>query len=785
MKTKKKVPLWPVFVVGVLGLAAALWLVFRPAGDAARRIAGFWSSEGVRKPNVILFTLDTTRADHLACYGYPNVRTPNLDALARRGVLFEHAASASPLTLPSHSTIMTGMYPTHHGVRVNGNTALGDEQTTLAEVFAGQGYETGAFIAAFVLDGRWGLKQGFAHYDDRFDLKKYKHIDLGAVQRPGNEIMDAALTWLDEKKGRPFFTWIHLYDPHMPYAPPEPYRTEYGARGPIGLYDGEIAFMDEQIGRCVAWLDKNGLDKSTVILLVGDHGEGLGSHGEGSHGYYIYDYATHVPLIISSPFAAIQGKRVASQVRTVDVFPTLLDMAGLSDPVKPEGKSLAPLLFHPEEESGEPAYSESMSPNLQFGWGALHSLRTLRYKYIDAPRPELYDVSTDPEESVNLLPQSQDIARKMKADLDRLMAESSVGAPAPQAANLDKETMERLTALGYVGGPVSSKKASAPGETLPDPKDKLLVFNAVTRAGELFVNNQYKEAAEGLEAALKNEPIIPQAMLVLATCYDELGRREEAKATLDALLKAEPESVQGLIVLANILLEEKKDDDVLALCKQALAVDERNNSALSLIGQVYMGRLQYAEALPYIERAVDVQPKVARDRLNLAACLVGLDQYERAETLLKGVISESPKFPLAHYNLGLLYEEQGKLDEARDEYTQEVTNYPAEFKAHFNRGKLLFKLGDRAGSLAEMRQVVKLAPKLAEGRLMLARGLLYEAVSLDEVQSEVQAGLSLAETNELKALGYYLLADVYNRRHDPQKVAEALKNAEYYKSRKE
>jgi tetratricopeptide (TPR) repeat protein len=373
----------------------------------------------------------------------------------------------------------------------------------------------------------------------------------------------------------------------------------------------------------------------------------------------------------------------------------------------------------------------------------------------------------------------------MKTELDRLMTETGRGAPTPQAANLDKETMERLTALGYVGAPVSSRKAAAAEAALPDPKDKLPVFVAVTRAGEMFLQSQYADAASLLESALKNEAVIPQAMLVLSTCYVELGRKDDAKATLDVLLKADPESVQGLIILANILIEERKNEDVIVLCKRALSVDERNSSACSLIGQIYMGELKYADALPYFEKAVDIQPKVARDRVTLAACLVGLKQYDRAEKLLKDVIQESPKFPLAHYNLGLLYEEQGKIGEARAEYALEVANYPAEFKSRFNLGKVLFKLGDKAGSLEQMREVVKIAPKLAEGHLLLARSLLYEPVPLDEVQAEVEKGLALAETNELKALGYYLMADVFNRKHEPQKVTEALKKAASYKAKEE
>lgn len=769
-----------------LAAAAGVFLFFQllPRRPASR-VQSLWASWGVEKPNVILITLDTTRADYLGCYGNPNVRTPNLDALARRGVLFEQAATASPLTLPAHCTILTGMYPTYHGVRVNGNTALSEEQTTLAEVFSGQGYQCGAFVAAFVVDGRWGLKQGFDHYDDRFDLKKYKHIDLGAIQRPANEVVDAALDWLDARKAGPFFSWIHLYDPHTPYEPPEPYRSEYGGRGLAGLYAGEVAFMDEQIGRVAAWLERNGLDKSTVLVLVGDHGEGLGSHGEGTHGYYIYDYAVHVPLIVVPPFPDIQGKRVGSQVRTADVFLTILDLAKVESAEKTQGRSLVPLMFRPGAGGEAPAYAESMAPNIQFGWSPLQVLRTTRYKYIDAPRAELYDISADPSELTNLLPQLPDVARRMKTELERLIEETSRGAPTPQAANLDKETVERLAALGYVGTPVAAKKASAAGGTLADPKDKFTVFQKVTAAGEMVLEDRYTEAAELLKSALGDEPAIPQALLILSTCYVEMGRKDEAKATLDILLKDDPENVQALISLANILLEERKNEDVIALCKRALSVDERNTQALLLIGETYMGTLDFAQALPYVEKAVEIQPKIDRSRFNLAACLLGLKQHDRAEPVLLEVIRESPKWPLAHFNLGLLYEEQGKLEEARSAYAREVENYPGEFKARFNLGKLMFKLGDRAGSLEQMREIVRITPKLAEGHLFLARGLLFDGAPLVEVKALIERGLSFAETAELKALGYFLLADVYNRSHETDKMKEALRLANSYKAQKE
>src|SRR4030043_1538503 len=377
---------WMLVIAGLLVVCALSWIFLRPGRGPAKRIEGLWAKRGVAKPNVILFTLDTARADHIASYGYPDVKTPNLDALAGRGVLFEQAATSSPLTLPAHCSIMTGMYPTYHGVQVNGNTALSEEPTTIAEVLSARGYRCGAFIGAFVLDGRWGLEQGFQQYDDQFDLQKYRHIDLGAVQIPGNEVMDRALVWLDGEKASPFFAWIHLYDPHAPYEPPAPYFSEYSRRGLVGQYAGEIAFMDAQIGRCVAWLEKNGLSKNTILVLIGDHGEGLGSHGEESQGNFIYDYAAHVPFIITTTLQGLRGVRVPSQVRGVDVFPTILGLVGAEHQAAVHGRSLIPLMFKPKTRDEAPAYGESMAPNIQFGWSPLQFLRTAQYKYLDAPQ---------------------------------------------------------------------------------------------------------------------------------------------------------------------------------------------------------------------------------------------------------------------------------------------------------------------------------------------------------------------------------------------------------------
>ncbi len=770
-------------LAAALAVSAILgFLVLRP-GSPRRQVGRLWSGLGVEKPNLLLVTLDTTRADHIAAYGYGGVRTPNLDGLAARGVVFDQCATTTPFTLPAHSSIMTGMNPTYHGVRINGDVALSDAQTTLAEVLTGRGYSSGAFIGAFVLDGRWGLKQGFSHYDDYFDLAKYKRIDLGYVQRPGNVVTDAALAWLDGQKDKPFFAWVHLYDPHTPYDPPEPFLSEYKDRGPVGLYDGEIAFADAQVGRLLDWLAAQGLDKKTLVVVIGDHGEGLGQHREASHGFFIYDSTLRVPFLIAAPFDRLKGVKVGTQVTCVDLFPTVLDLLGVKDAPACQGRSLLPEIVDPKKAEDRPAYSESMAPNIQFGWAELHSLRSSRYKFIEAPRPELYDIALDPGETRNILNDQPAVARGLKADLDRLIADTSRNAPKPQAANLDRETTARLAALGYIGG-TSTKKAASRG-TLADPKDKLAVFEAVQASAELIFGGKYAEAVNGLEAILKEDPNASQALLLLSQCYAELGRDAEAQASLDIILRDDPENTQALISLAGILMKAGKGEDAIAVCKRTLAVDPNNSQASALIGEVYLADKKDEAALPFLEKAVELQPKLGQNNLNLAAALIGLKKYARAETLLREVVKDTPKFPMAEFNLGLLYEEQGMWAEARRAYETELQNFPKDFEARFNLGKLLLREGDRDGYLASMRRVMTDAPQRAEGYLFLARGLMTEPGSLDEVQSLVEKGLSFAVTPDLKALGYFLQADIYNRKHQPDKMRAALDKANSYRSKEE
>ena len=346
-------------------------------------------------PNLLLLTLDTTRADRLGCYGYAAAQTPALDAIAARGVRVEQAYCAVPLTLPSHVSLLTGTYPPANGIRVNGGGMLSAELPTLAEEFQIRGYRTGAFVAAWVLSATFGLDRGFDHYDD--DVGGHDGSTEIGSERPADAVCDAALDWLDRQPDVPFFAWVHFFDPHTPYAPPPGYR-----QASADPYDGEITFMDAQLGRLTAWLDERQLREKTLIVVAGDHGESFDEHGETEHGMLIYDTTLHVPLIFSFPARLPAGTVLSTGGRLTDVFPTVADLLGWKAPPGTDGISLTPAL-RAGEGRFPTTYAESRYPRQSFGWAALRSLITAEWKYIDAPQPELYDRDGDAQELTNLI----------------------------------------------------------------------------------------------------------------------------------------------------------------------------------------------------------------------------------------------------------------------------------------------------------------------------------------------------------------------------------------------
>jgi arylsulfatase A-like enzyme len=455
---------------------------------------------GVRRSdlNLLVITLDTTRADRLGAYGFPGVETPSLDRVAREGVRFDHMTSAAPLTLPAHCSLFTGRLPPQHGVRQNG-MALRADEVTLAMVLKSQGFQTAAVPAAFVVSSQWGLNQGFEQYIDGFgnhsadepeDAPRGPHA-ARALRRSADDVADRALDWLQEHDRGRFFTWLHFYDPHAPYEPPEPYRSRY-AKDP---YLGEIAFMDEQLGRVFGYLEARRLLNRTIIVVVGDHGESLGEHGEHTHGLFVYESVLRVPFIIRAPFTNLRGRRVDEPTRSIDMMPTVLDLLGISAPAGVQGRSLAGLMTGTERALELETYSESMYPR-DFGWSDLRASRIGRFKVIVAPRPELYDLAVDPHELSNLYTKRRALAEHMAArvramgpvfEIDSQIRDHHIPAsdgrsvPGSRVSESeDRAARARLASLGYIGP--SRDVAAADESALSDPKDQIDLYNLITGA---------------------------------------------------------------------------------------------------------------------------------------------------------------------------------------------------------------------------------------------------------------------------------------------------------------
>jgi arylsulfatase A-like enzyme/Flp pilus assembly protein TadD len=712
--------------------------------------------------NVVVVTLDTTRADRIGCYGNRDVETPNLDALCRDGVVFDNATAVVPLTFPSHSSIFTGLLPPHHGVRDNGGFFLDQDRTTLAERLKEAGYATGAFIGAWVLESRWGLAQGFQEYDDRFQLSKYKIISLGTVQKPGDEVMDGALRWLEEHQAERYFAWVHLYDPHAPYEAPEPFASRY----PKNPYLAEIAYTDQVVGRLLSWLRDRGQLDRTIVVVTGDHGESLGEHGEGSHAYFIYGSTTHVPFIVRTPWG-LAGRR-AARVSGVDVLPTVLDLVGLPPEPGIDGRSLVRLLFDPEARLDRPAYSETYFTRYHYGWQQLRSLRDERYTYIDAPEPELYDVTDDPGESKNIYKMFSARAEPLRLALEALAKSASAKAPERQA--LDPETLQRLAALGYVGNVIDVD----PHALLPDPKAKLHLFQMMNRAKDLAQDDKVDDAVVKMRQVVAEDPRIMDAHLTLGNWLVRLRRPDEAIDSFRQALSLKPDDDVALGNLARLYLSrgrEKDALDALQVFKTALEANPKNPQSWYQLATLYLDTGRLGEAEDTFKQAQAANPRMGAAYNGLGVIAFTRGRVDDAERLIRRGLELEPKLRTAQYNLGRIAEVRRDGAQAKARYEQELAVYPDNGKARFNLAQLWREGGDRERYLGELRRAVEQAPDFGPPYFFLAREEL-DAGRLSAARDLASRGLKVAGASETAPLGHYVLADVYSREGDAARARE-------------
>lgn len=532
-------------LVGLVVAGCILFAMMRSAPDA---------------PNVLLITLDTTRADRIGCYGADSARTPVLDRLAAEGVLFERCYTPVPLTLPSHATMLTGLYPPEHGLRINAQKSLDPAIPTLAEQFQQHGYVTGAFIASYVLNSTFGLSRGFMHYDD--DVADGEKGEHGVHQlRSARQIVSAAINWLtfNEKDSSPFFAWVHIVDPHMPC---EEHADEFGSDFSGRAYDAEVAYADKHIGRLITWLEEHDTLRNTILVVAGDHGEGLGEHGESEHGYMVYETTMHVPLIFRLPewLPKNRGQRVPQVVSLVDLYPTMLTLAGMpsADASGISGQDLFRDMRDVKTDS-HAVYGESDAPLLEAGWSSLRSIATDRWKYIRTQRPELYDLVSDPKEVNNLVDRNPDILNALEERL--LDIESGMTPRFNQDAGLKLQSSEvrALESIGYVG----SVSEPAPATVRRDIKDVIQYPDLLEKSMALVSAGKLDEASVILEDIITHVPDYARALGTLGICRATQKRSEEAIGYFRESLKYDPNLYFVQIPLAQTLIGMGKFEQAL------------------------------------------------------------------------------------------------------------------------------------------------------------------------------------------------------------------------------
>src|SRR5437867_3976113 len=558
----------------------AVWFVIVSWLATAASFAVGSPRKEASSPDVFLVTIDTLRADHVRCYGDEHIQTPALDSLAKDGFRFQQAFTPSPITNTSHATILTGLLPSSHGV-TDFAVPLAASHPTLAELLKKKGYQTAAFVGAVILDSKTlapGFDRGFDFYDN-FPQHSPSNLRWGRAERRGMDVVHRAQTWLAAHPAGPHFVWVHLYDPHDPYEPPAPYSLTYKDRP----YDGEIAYADSALANFVAYIKKQGWYEDSLVAVVGDHGEGLGEHHENTHGIFLYDSTTHVPLIVKLPSWSNAAKVVDAQVRTTDILPTVLDLLHVPVPEQLDGESLKPY-FDGENSASRTAFGETDYP-LRFGWAPLRSVRTDGFKFIEAPKPELYDLQKDPGELKNEYGPTNEMVQKGRELLTDLRAKKPPAAAGP-AATASPGAANQLQALGYVGQTETSSTNAPSG--LPDPKDKLEEQNLLHTAMIASEDERPTEARSALEKVLQLDSKSPTALKQIGELELKAGEYAKAAAHLKTASEIRHDDATAAFEAGQAL--EKTDDlggarDAL---EASLKLQPSQLPALLLLGQVYL-----------------------------------------------------------------------------------------------------------------------------------------------------------------------------------------------------
>lgn len=603
--------------------------------------------------NVLLITLDTTRADRLGCYGYSGAKTPNLDFLALNGIRFANAYCQVPLTLPSHCSIMTGTYPTYHNVHNNGTYSLGLDQFTLAEVLQSKNFQTAAFLASFSVDSRFGLDQGFDLYDDNFqEGSPFKAVNS---ERKAGDVYSRFSSWLDDNHSLQFFGWIHFFDPHLPYSPPDSFGKEF-ADSP---YDGEIAYMDFYVGAVLEKLREKNILKKTLIIIAGDHGEGLGDKVETGHGIFLYDMVMRVPLIFYAENLLPRGRIIPSRVRLIDIMPTVLDLLNIEGSFPYQGISLIPVIEGKKKENLE-TYIETYYPRENYGWSELTGLIAGDWKYIQAPKPELYNLKSDPSETNNLFLSNTKTASDMKNKLDILVKNSSVSpGTKTEKRTMNQEELSRLRSLGYAGYTEGENEGP-----FADPKDKVDELRKIQQALSYESLGNFPEAARLYEKMLVLRPKSSSSYINLAQIQARLNNFDQTIEILKQGIEKIPDSQVLLARLGHTYMVTGRLNEAFAAMQKVLALNPNHMDALTVSAVVSDSLGKKEDARVYYEKALAIEPENKYLRMSYALNLATGGDIPESIRVYSSLIRDYPEEYILYQYLGIAYGVLGDYDNA-------------------------------------------------------------------------------------------------------------------------
>lgn len=721
--------------------------------------------------NVLILTLDTTRPDSLSIYGNASPsQTPNLDQLARNGVLFQRGSTPVPLTLPAHCSLFTGRYPPSHGVRNNGTYVLSPEEITLAEVFQQHGYRTSAVIASFTLAGKFGLSQGFDEYEE--SLENRQMIRSFSAEIPADRVFVKFEQMLEKRGERPFFTWVHFYDPHHPYlAHPEPGRPE--ARSIREKYDDEVHFMDVYIGKMLTALERAGLMEKTLIIAAGDHGEAFGEHREFGHGIFCYQESLHVPLIMHSP-SLLEARVIDAPVNLVDIMPTVLALMGWEAPSRMQGRNLLPLLRGRRPGSPSPLYFESFFGKEENNWAPLTGLQQGRNKYIALPEPELYDLENDPRESNNLFSTQPTLAREMDKKLEQIIKTLSVSSPVPGRRKLDERDLEKLSALGYVS-PFSNRSR---GEI--DPKQGIILYSELEELKAALNNETPGELEKTLERVRADHPDVelPSFYDIRYRIEKIKGNDRESAAVLETALSIFPEHEEFKFRLAQ---ERRAAGDWEAgtrLCRELIEKNPRFTAAHTLLGDMAESRNLFSEAAAHYRRALDIEPQNYPLMARCALLNLQSEGSSGTDPILEKLLSDrdftgNPAYLDSVIDLSRRLAVSGKSAEARELISASLESFPDHAALLVNMGTIDLNEGDLASAQRLYRQALNSDPDFPPAESNLGSIFFIRFVQEEDPRFRDEA---LAHFNRALELDPQL-ADAYSGRGSVYFALNRLRDA--------